>query len=136
MPRRFWAGLDQTPEHGAEGALFDDVIAVRAALAHHPKGSVVFPPRSNEIPYCNMPPRKVDNVIVASGKSASTSVRGLIRAQTDHLVLGQGAGVAAAVAAGSGATARDVDLREVLRELLAQNIYLGKPDRLADMGLA
>ena len=38
------------------------------------------------------------------------------------------------VAAGSGTTARDVDIRNVQRELLAQNVYLGEPGWLAESG--
>jgi hypothetical protein len=37
---------------------------------------------------------------------------------------------------GRGTTARDVDVREVQRELLAQNVHLGEADRLAELGLA
>ena len=122
------AGFDMTPRHVAEGA--------QLAMTRHPKGGVLFPPRSNEIPYRIMLPQRVDNVIVASGKCVSTSVRGLIRAQTECLVLGQGAGVAAAVAARAGTTACNVDVMEVQRALLAQNVCLGEPDRLPRLGLA
>ena len=130
------AGFDMTAQQRTKGAQFDDLIGVQATRTRHPKGGTLFPPRSNEIPYRIMLPQKVDNVIVASGKSVSTTPRGLIRGQTPCLVLGQGAGVAAAVAARSGTTARDVNIKEVQRGLLKQNVYLGEPDRLAELGLA
>ena len=73
---------------------------------------------------------------MASGKSVSTNPRGLIRSQSHCYVLGQGGGVAAAVAAKSGTSTREVDIKQVQRELLKQNVYLGDPARLAALGLA
>jgi len=130
------AGFDLTAEHVSQGAQFQDVIGVESAHARHPKGGVVFPPRTAEIPYRIMLPQKVDNVIVASGKSVSTNPRGLIRGQVSCYILGQAGGVAAAVAARSGTSARDVAIKEVQKELLKQNVYLGLPERLTELGLA
>ncbi len=73
-----------------------------------------------------MVPKKVDNLLVSSGKSASTDPRGLVRGQIACYVLGQAGGVAAAVAAKSGTTTRDVAITQVQRELLNQNVYLGE----------
>ncbi|MCD6288921.1 MAG: FAD-dependent oxidoreductase [Anaerolineae bacterium] len=130
------AGFDLTAQHVSEGARFDDVIGVETAFADHPKGGVLHPPRTHDIPYRIMLPQNVENLIVASGKSVSTNPRGLIRGQVSCYVLGQAGGVAAAVAARNGTTARDVNIREVQRELLRQNVCLGEPDRLAQLGLA
>jgi len=130
------AGFDLTSQHVAEGAQFDDVIGVQAATAHHPRGGVIHPPAVAELPYRVMLPQGVNNLIVASGKSISTDPRGLVRGQISCYVLGQGGGVAAAVAARSGVSARGVDIRKVQRELLKQNVYLGGPDRLEQLGLA
>jgi uncharacterized protein YcgL (UPF0745 family) len=41
--------------------------------------------------------------------------------------MGQGAGVAAAVAVNAGAKVRNVDVKEVQRLLLKQGVYLQKP---------
>ena len=132
------AGFDLTREHVAEGAQFEDVIGVVAAWDIHPKGGLVFPPRSADLPYRIMLPQKVENLIVASGKSVSTDgpaggycVRDIVSCH----VFGQAAGVAAAIAARTGVGPRDVPIREVQAALLAQNVYLGEPDRLAELGL-
>ena len=129
------AGFDLTAEHMAEGAQFDDVIGVQTAHTRHPKGGVIHPPRIAEIPYRIMLPQNVENLIIASGKSVSTNPRGLIRGQVSCYILGQASGVAAAVAFKSGSSARNVGIKEVQRELLKQNVYLGTRERLAELGL-
>jgi len=134
--RRIDAGFDLTYLDVAQGAGFGDVIGVISACERHPKGGVLYPPRSADLPYRVMLPQKVENLIVGSGKSVSTNPRGLVRGQVPCYVLGQGAGVAAAVAAKTGTTARNVALPEIQRALLAQNVYLGEPDRLAEIGIA
>ena len=129
------AGFDLTAQQMEEGAQFDDVIAVQTAHANHPKGGVIHPPRIAELPYRIMLPHNVENLIVASGKSASTDPRGLIRGQVSCYLLGQAGGVAAAVAARRDSSAREVSIQDVQRELLKQNVYLGEPDRLASLSL-
>jgi len=57
----------------------------------------------------------------------------LVLDQVDVVVAGGGtAGVAAQV----GATARQVPIRTVQKALLAQDVYLGESERLAELGLA
>ena len=129
------AGFDLTTKDVAEGAQFDDLIGAQSSHANHPKGGVVYLPPITELPYRIMVPQNVDNLTVASGKSASTSSRGIVRGQVSCYLLGQGAGVAAAVAAKSGSSARDVDIKKVQKELLKQNVYLGDQARLAELGL-
>ena len=129
------AGFDLLPEHKAQGAQFDDVIGAQTTSTSHPKGGVIHPPRVIELPYRIMLPQKVENLIVASGKSVSTSPRGILRGQVPCYILGQGGGVAAAVAASSDTSARAVNLLQVQRELLKQNVYLGDADRLAELGI-
>jgi hypothetical protein len=129
------AGFDLTASQMAEGTQFEDVIGAHTAHANHPRGGVIHPPRVAELPYRIMLPQGVQNLIVSSGKSVSTLPRGLIRGQVSCYILGQASGVAAAVAAQSGATARNVDVQAVQRGLLRQNVYLGDADRLADLGL-
>ena len=129
------AGFDLNSQHIAQGARFEDVIGLVAAYDRHPKGGVIYPPHSADLPYRIMLPQKVENLIVASGKSVSTDPRGLVRSVVECYVLGQAGGVAAAVAAKTGVTPRDIAVREVQRTLLAQNVYLGETDRLAELGL-
>jgi len=129
------AGFDLTSQHVAEGAQFEDVVGAIVAHARHPQGGVVHLDHAVELPYRIMVPRGVGNLIVASGKSVSTDPRGLVRGQIPCYVLGQAAGVAAAVVLRGGARFSDVDLKGVQRALLAQDVYLGSPQRLADLGL-
>jgi hypothetical protein len=130
------AGFDLTARDCAEGRTFDDCIGVSTAFENHPKGGVIHPPRTIDLPYRIMLPQKVENLIVTSGKCVSATPRGVIRGQVHCYLLGQGAGAAAAVAAKAGVTARQAPIREVQRALLAENVYLGEPDRLAELGLA
>lgn len=130
------AGFDLTSQDLTDGAHFDDVIGAETASTRHPRGGVIHPPRVAELPYRIMLPQGIDNLLVSSGKSVSTNPRGIVRGQIGCYVLGQAGGVAAAVAAKSGASAREVDIKEVQRELLRQNVYLGDPDRLKELGLA
>ena len=129
------AGFDLNAEHMATGRPFADVIGVQAAFERHPKGGVVHPPRHAELPYRIMLPQSVDNLIVASGKSVSTSPRGLVRGQVSCYLLGQASGVAAAVACRTSSSARGVGIGEVQKELLRQNVYLGTPGRLTELRL-
>ena len=130
------AGFDLTEQQMAEGAQFDDVIGAESPQVRHPKGGNIRTSSIAELPYRIMLPQNVDNLIVASGKSVSTDPRALLRHQVPCYILGQAGGVAAAVAVRNGSSARDVAIREVQRELLRQNVYLGPPQRLASLGLA
>ena len=129
------AGFDLTAQHVDEGAQFDDVVGALGAYARHPRGGIVHPPRVAELPYRIMLPQNVENLVVASGKSVSTDPRGWVRGQLQGYVLGQAAGVSAAVAVQSSTTTREVDIRKVQRELLRQNVYLGDAARLGALGL-
>ena len=52
------------------------------------------------------------------------------------MICGQAAGAASALAAAKGVGAADVPARELQKELLRQGVYLGGPERLAQLGLA
>ena len=81
-------------------------------------------------------PREVELLVVASGKTASTDPRGLLRAQASCMALGHAAGVAAGLAANARVPPRELPVREIQRLLLEQGAYLGSPERLAELGLA
>ena len=130
------AGFDLTAEHTGEGARFDDVIGAIATFDRHPRGGVIHPPRHVELPYRIMLPQGVEELIVASGKSASTDPRGLIRGQVPCYVLGQAAGAAAALAGRTGTGFRELDIAEFQRELLRQGGCLGDEERLSQLGLS
>jgi len=108
------------------GARFEDVIGV---------GSTGYPGRPYEIPYRCIVPKKVENLLVASGKSASTQPHGLLRGMTTCILLGQAAGVAAATSIKEGKSLRRLDVKELQTSLLKQDVYLGDEERLRELGL-
>lgn len=88
-----------------------------------------------DIPYRCMVPKKLENVIVASGKSVSTDPRAILRGQASCLLLGQVAGVAAALSAKQDTALQSIKIRDLQRLLLSQNVYLGDESRLTELGL-
>jgi len=115
-----------TREEIESGARFVDVIGV---------GSTGYPGRPYEIPYRCIVPKKVENLLVASGKSASTQPRGLLRGMTTCIILGQAAGIAAATSVERGEKPRRIEIKELQTSLLKQDVYLGDEERLRELGL-
>lgn len=83
------------------------------------------PGESYGIPYRILLPRKLENVLVA-GRCVSTDryMHGSIRVQAGCFITGQAAGMAAALAAGHGATPRAVAVDELQRELVKIGAFL------------
>lgn len=106
------------------------LLQEKGILPHLREGERYF-----EVPYRCMVPRKLDNVIVASGKSVSTDPRALLRGQPACLLLGQAAGAAASLAAQEGTSFRHLDMSTLQRHLLEQDVWLGDENRLAQLGL-
>jgi flavin-dependent dehydrogenase len=79
---------------------------------------LISPNLEIEIPYRSLLPKGLENILVV-GKAISTSHDALpaIRMQPDFENLGAAAGVAAATAAKTGTTARDVDIQAVQARL-------------------
>ena len=124
-----------------EGARFPDVIGCAASAKmvsgpHRGAGAWLPLDHTHDMPLRCMIPRGMEGLLVASGKSVSTDPRATLRSQSHCMVFGQGAGVAAAVAAQSGAGLRHVDIRRVQQTLLDQNAFLGDAQRLKQIGLA
>ena len=115
-----------TTEVVKAGTRFNGVIGV---------ASSGFPGKPYEIPYRCMVPKKVENLLVASGKSVSTNPRGLLRGMTTCIILGQAAGVAAALSSKEGTTPSRLDVKLLQRGLLGQDVYLGDEGRLGELGL-
>jgi len=115
-----------TEEETNRRAKFNDVVGV---------GSTGFPGTPFEIPYRCTVPQKVEGLLVASGKSASTERRGMLRGMTTCILLGQAAGTAAALATNTGAPPRKLDIRKLQRTLIKQDVYLGDDSRLRELGL-
>jgi hypothetical protein len=99
------------------GHVWDDEIGVSTSLS--PK----FPNIS--IPYGALIPSELDNIIGAGRHiSCDPSSHSFLREIPQCWLTGQAAGIAAALAAGSGKRARDVAPRAIQRELLRQGAYL------------
>ncbi|MDF2720493.1 MAG: glucose-inhibited division protein [Paenibacillus sp.] len=78
-----------------------------------------------EIPYRSLLPQGVHNMLVAGRAiSATHHAFGSIRVMATSMGIGQGAGTAAAIAAQSGKTPREVDPAAIREALLAQGQYL------------
>jgi len=121
-----------TREERDRGAKFDDVIAVGVVWEAREKN--VFRTKF-EIPYRCLIPKKVEGVLVASGKSASTEPRGLLRLQVHCMQLGEAAGTAAALCANDGLAPRRLDVKKLQKTLIKHGVYLGDEERLKELGL-
>jgi hypothetical protein len=118
-----------------EDIYMDDVIAVRPAQTNF-KTSREFVSRfTADIPYSVLVPRKVENLLVASGKSVSAVPQTMLRYQSAGMAIGQAAGVSAALCVRNHVTPRAIDIRELQLELLRQGVYLGSAQRLDRLGL-
>lgn len=102
------------------GRVWEDEIAVSPSLS--PK----FP--SVSVPYGALVPKAVDGVLVAGRHiSSDASSHSFLREVPQCWTTGQAAGVAAALAANSKTKPRDLDVREIQRQLVRQGVYLS-PD--------
>ncbi|MBC8241447.1 MAG: FAD-dependent oxidoreductase, partial [Alphaproteobacteria bacterium] len=99
------------------GKVWDDEIGVSTSLS--PK----FPNIS--VPYGALVPMGMDGVLAAGRHIAcDTNSHSFLREVPQCWMTGHAAGIAAALAAGSGVRPRDLDPRLIQRELLAQGAYL------------
>ncbi len=94
-----------------------------------------FYPHTIDIPYGVLLPKGVDNILSGSGKTLSSIPQTTMRCGTNSMRPAQGAGVAAAVAALSGSSTKNVDIKKVQKELLRQGVFLGDEKRLKELGL-
>jgi hypothetical protein len=112
-----------------EGRKFDDAIAqTQTPLDMHLQGNAWeedLPNRAYDVPYRAMVPLRVDNLLVA-GRSISMDHRALsgLRKIPVCMSEGQAAGVAAALCAKTGVTPRKLDVKQLQRELLKQDVVL------------
>ena len=77
-----------------------------------------------DIPYRCLRPRTVEGLLMGSGRSVSAENPFLLRAMALTMVIGQGAGVAAAVCARDGSPPRAVNMVAVRDELARQGMGL------------
>ncbi|MCD6520488.1 MAG: FAD-dependent oxidoreductase [Anaerolineae bacterium] len=119
----------------SQPVFFDDVIGCRPAVADYSRTGEFLWGHTFDIPYGVLLPREVEGLLVGSGKSVSCQPQELIRGMSTCMVLGQAAGVAAALAAKKGVPPRKLDVRSLQRTLLEQGAYLGDKERLRELGL-
>jgi len=91
-----------------------------------------------DVPYGITLPKDIDGLLVC-GRGAAYLRRGHdpsgMRARPSMMVFGQCVGTAAAIAALDGLTPKKVDIKKVQRKLISDEIFLGDPTRLAELGL-
>ncbi len=87
-------------------------------------GSHVCHRESSDLPYRCLLPRNIDGLIVGTGRSISTDNPSLLRVMAHTMIVGQAAGVAAAVAANAGVAFSDVDITTVKAELRRQGVTI------------
>lgn len=113
----------------------DDVIACRPKQMNFKLTGEFVSRCTVDIPFGVMLPLSIDNLLVASGKSISAVPQTMLRYQSAGMALGQAAGAASALAARQGVLVRNLELRELQKELLRQDVYLGDDERLKELGL-
>ena len=89
-----------------------------------------------EIPYRSLLPLQVKRLLVASGRSFPNDSTNPYRETSTCTAMGQAAGAAAALSARDGLAPDELRPLDVQRELLRQDVYLGTPHRLVELGLA
>jgi len=113
----------------------DEVIACRPKQMNFKLTGEFVSRCTVDIPFGIMVPMNIDNLLVASGKSVSAVPQTMLRYQSAGMALGQAAGAAAALAAKKGIIVRNIDIGELQKELLRQDVYLGDEERLKSLGL-
>ena len=116
----------------------DDVngnVAARSTGGETSESGVFLYANTVDISYGILLPKGIENILAGSGKIVSSVPQTTMRCGTNSMRPAQGAGVAAAITALTGATTHTVDIRKVQKELLRQGVYLGENDRLKNLGL-
>ena len=81
-----------------------------------------------ELPLGCLIPRDTENIIVGAGRGADSEPPLLLRVMVTTMVVGQGAGTAAAVAAKSGVRVKDVDYPTLRAELERQGVCFSEKE--------
>jgi hypothetical protein len=112
------------------GARFDDVTFIVYG-SEDEKG----PEEGSDFPYRQFIPREIDGLLT-SGRSTIIQPP-TMRTRWKAFMMGQVAGLAAALAARDGRTPRDIEVKELQRILVEKyHTPLGPPERLKELGLA
>jgi len=116
------------------GVRFDDAVGM-APYRKVIDGRLQWLLHAADIPYGVMLPKRVEGLLLASGKSASTLPRGELRGQARCMQLGEAAGVAAALCTRDGCTPREINVKALQQQLLQGGVYLGDAELLRRRGL-
>jgi hypothetical protein len=122
--RKIYAAYDMTEADVREQARFDDSIGIYPEFIDG-YGILILPTtgRYFALPYRNLLPRGVGNLLVAGRSSGGDRVsHAATRNMSCCAVLGQGAGVAAALSVHHGVDLADVDIERVHKELDRQGV--------------
>jgi len=114
---------------------FDDTIGCQPVRARFQETGEFYHAHTFDIPYRIMVPKKVENLLVGSGKSVSCQPQGIIRSMCECMIVGQAAGVAGALTAKQGITPRALNIHSLQQTLLKQEVNLGSEDRIRNLGL-
>ena len=124
--RKIIGRYDLTEHDVRNQARFDDSIGIFPEFIDG-YGVLVLPTtgRYYQVPYGALIPHKVDNLLIAGRCIAGDAIsHASIRSMMCCAVIGQGAGVAAAVSIKDGVSVRDVSIANLQRELLRQGVRL------------
>lgn len=105
---------DSAPRY--EDAIARGVVMTKAPM--HPTDDTF------DIPLRCLLPQGLDNVIIGSGRGASCEPAELLRVMPITMAVGQGAGVAAAMAAKTAASISDMSITQTQDELRRQNVNI------------
>ena len=118
-----------TIEHWRASGLYSDSIGLCPGVTER------FP--TLQIPYRSLVPRDIEGVLAAGRNlSADTKSHAALREIPECWVMGEAAGIAAAMAVSAGQRLRDVSVPELQRRLLARGAIIeppgGVPERVAE----
>jgi len=133
--RRVKGGAMLSGEDVLGCASFEDSIGVNGwPIEAHVSGNVIFKfpplPQSrgfNELPYRMLVPQGVDNLLVA-GRCASMTQEGQSAARVSGgcFVMGEAAGLAAALSLAGNTIPRDIGIEKLQQELREQGAFIGR----------
>lgn len=112
-----------TPEIYASAPRFDDAVG-RGVVVE--SGPLYVTDETFDVPLRCLLPRKIEGLIIGSGRSASTSHAELLRTMPVTMIVGQAAGVTAAVAVRDGVSPRNVSIPRVQDQLSLQGVDLDR----------
>jgi FAD-dependent oxidoreductase family protein len=123
--------LDAAPQVGVrQTRLLDGVYVVTKedVLERRPFADVVARGRDYYTPYRSLIPKRVEGLLVAGRcYSATAEAQRISREIPPMMVMGEGAGTAAALSLESGVAPRNVDVTVLQKRLVAQGVNLGTP---------